>query len=89
MRRVRNLRNHFTLARVRIRSGVDSQRCSPKDKSRHRPGDIEPLRKTARALARQYGLNTADADQFYQLALETMGPCSHAEAIYRAVKAVR
>lgn len=52
-------------------------------------GDVDPLRRKARALARQYGLNTADADKFYQLALETMGPSSYAEAIYRAVKDVR
>lgn len=54
MRRVRNLRNHFTLARVRIRSGVDSQRCSPKDKSRHRPQDRRnlPLRLRCRHIVR-------------------------------------
>lgn len=52
-------------------------------------GDVEPLRKTARGLARQYGLNTSDADRFYQLALETMGIHSYAESIYRAVKDVR
>ncbi|ODT06989.1 MAG: hypothetical protein ABS58_09355 [Mesorhizobium sp. SCN 65-20] len=52
-------------------------------------GDVDPLRKKARALARQYALNTADADRFYQLALETMGASSYAEAIYRAVKDVR
>lgn len=51
-------------------------------------GDLDPLRTNARALARQYGLNRADADEFYKLALETMGHF-YADSIRDAVKQVK
>lgn len=51
-------------------------------------GDIDPLRTRARALARQYGLNRADADEFYKLALETM-EYFYADSIRDAVKHVK
>lgn len=51
-------------------------------------GDVEPLRKTARTLARQYGLTSAHEDQFYQLALETMGSY-YASSIRDAIMHVR
>lgn len=51
-------------------------------------GDIDPLRTKARALARQYKLNKTNADEFYKLALETMGH-SHADSIRDAIMQVK
>ncbi|MBA3040388.1 MAG: hypothetical protein KJ670_12580 [Alphaproteobacteria bacterium] len=51
-------------------------------------GDIGPLRTKARALARQYRLNKTSADEFYKLALETMGH-SHADSIRDAIMQVK
>lgn len=51
-------------------------------------GDIGPLRAKARALARQYRLNKTSADEFYKLALETMGH-PHANSIRDAIMQVK
>lgn len=51
-------------------------------------GDVEMLRKQARALARQYGFNRADADEFYKLGLEFMWH-SYADSVRDAVKQVK
>lgn len=51
-------------------------------------GDTELLRKEARALARRYGFNRADAEEFYKMALEFMW-YSYAESVRDAVKQVK
>lgn len=51
-------------------------------------GDVELLRKEARALARRFGFNRADADEFYKLALEFMWH-SYADSVRDAVKQVK
>ncbi len=51
-------------------------------------GDVDPLCRKARELARRHGLDKRSADEFYKLALETMGP-HYAGSIRDAVMQVR
>ena len=52
-------------------------------------GDLEPLAKQVRALARRHGLDRSHKDQLFQLALETGLDVSQARYLRNALKSVR
>lgn len=52
-------------------------------------GDIEPLRTSARKLAREHGLTRASNDEFYKLCIELEIPLDFAESVRTAVSSIR
>lgn len=59
------------------------------DPSHFTGGDLEPLRKLARQLARSSGLGASSAGKFFQLMIDTGLSPSDADSVRRAVLSVR